>query len=175
MTYELEAGGIEPPSRDGSEKVSTCVVRSIGFSPPVTPIDRLHHWPTRLVSHPLAVECRRWTSPLSSSSDRAGVAHWTGYLRLGSHAQRRVAMFNCVSGFTRPTDNLGTRLSRLHARSSPFAPGDGTPSILQKIRGHTRDSTNQTGRSASKTTFRPHRQRVSSRPSPYAWPVSGAI
>lgn len=87
----MEAGGIEPPSRDGSGETSTRVVGRLflertgaGRQAPV------NSSPT--VSRPRDVRRTARTSPLSSSRGIAGVSRATGYLVLGSHGVRVVAM-----------------------------------------------------------------------------------
>jgi len=52
----------------------------------------------------------------------AGVSWSAGYLLLGSHGIRVVAIYGFVRCFTRPPDNLGTPRFLLLARSNPFAP-----------------------------------------------------
>ena len=51
-----------------------------------------------------------------------GVSWSAGYLFLGSHGIRVVAMYGFARCFTRPPDNLGTPRLLLLARSNPFAP-----------------------------------------------------
>ena len=84
MTYGMEAGGIEPPSRDSFKGASTCIVGRL-FSPPRAPTDRLSRPPARLFSHRDTVRRRFAASPLAAPRGIVGVSRETGYQFLGSH------------------------------------------------------------------------------------------
>ncbi len=59
----MEAGGIEPPSRDGFRATSTCVVDRL-MSGGRAPVDRLSNAPAGLVSYRGTVRRRASASPL---------------------------------------------------------------------------------------------------------------
>jgi len=80
----MEAGGIEPPSRDSFKGASTCIVGRL-FSQPPVPTDRLLRPPARLFSRRDAVRRRIAASPLAAPRGIVDVSRVTGYPFLGSH------------------------------------------------------------------------------------------
>ena len=67
----MEAGGIEPPSRDVSERASTCIVDLLNLRMK-TPIDRIWQPLARPFSHPTGAEQPGQASPLSSLNTTSG-------------------------------------------------------------------------------------------------------
>ena len=80
----MEAGGIEPPSRDSFEGASTCVFGGLILRLQA-PADRLLQPPARLFSRRDAVRRRIAASPLAAPRGIVGVSRATGYQFLGSH------------------------------------------------------------------------------------------
>ena len=88
---ELEAGGIEPPSRDGIQDASTCIVDRL-FLGSADAGRQAAAFPSPTVSYPRAVRRRTRASLLVSSGELAGVIRATGYGFLRSHGKRVVAI-----------------------------------------------------------------------------------
>ena len=86
----MEAGGIEPPSRDGIQDASTCIVDRL-FLGSVDAGRQAASFPSPTVSHPRTVRRRTRASLLVSSGELAGVIRATGYGFLRSHGKREVA------------------------------------------------------------------------------------
>ena len=80
----MEAGGIEPPSRDGIQDASTCIVDRL-FLGLEDAGRQAAPFPSPTVSHPRAVRRHTRASLLVSSSELAGVIRATGYGFLRSH------------------------------------------------------------------------------------------
>ena len=87
----MEAGGIEPPSRDGIQDASTCIVDRL-FLRLADAGRQAATFPSPTVSHPRAVRRRTRASLLVSSGELAGVIRATGYGFLRSHGIRMVAI-----------------------------------------------------------------------------------
>ncbi len=87
----LEAGGIEPPSRDAADDASTCVVGRLIFES-VDAERQASNDPSPMSSHGRAFGRHETASPLSAFHEVAGVPRGTGYLFLGSHGIRVVAI-----------------------------------------------------------------------------------
>ncbi len=75
----MEAGGIEPPSRDVSERASTCVVDLLNLQLK-TPVDRIYQLLARQFSHPTGAEQPGQASPLSSLNTTSGRRRLNGLL-----------------------------------------------------------------------------------------------
>ena len=87
----MEAGGIEPPSRDGIQDASTCIVDRL-FLGSADAGRQASAFPSPTVSRPRAVRRRTRTSLPASSGELAGVIRATGYGFLRSHGIRMVAI-----------------------------------------------------------------------------------
>ena len=122
----MEAGGIEPPSRDGVQAVSTCVVGRLS-SGSRAPADRLSRILRPTVSRGRPVRRRAAASPL------IGALRVSGRHPVGGLPTSRQPWRSCnrhvrfiARCFTRPPDNLGTRPSLQLARSNPIRPRTST-------------------------------------------------
>ena len=87
----MEAGGIEPPSRDVADDASTCIVDRLNLGS-VNAGRQASSDPSPMFSHGVAFGRHDTASPLSSLCEVAGVPSTAGYLFLGSHGIRVVAM-----------------------------------------------------------------------------------
>lgn len=98
MIQIMEAGGIEPPSRDVSEQASTCVVDHFNLAWAVSERqDTASASPAEISRQPHRADGYR--QPTSRRSrPLVGVAGRTGYRFLGSHAQLRVGMYKFLPG-----------------------------------------------------------------------------
>lgn|GEM_PF-2181470 len=119
----MEAGGIEPPSRDGSGNASTCIVdrlnlgsadagRQASAFPSPTGFS-LATGQASVTSQPTGVVARN-----SGRLPRDGLRVFTQPWHMSSCHVKFFA--RCL---TRPPDNLGTPRFLLLARSNPIAPG----------------------------------------------------
>ena len=87
----MEAGGIEPPSRDVFQRASTCVVGHLSFAVNVSGLQDTSK--ARLtISHPTCVNQPSQASPLTSLISTSGRRGMNGSPYLGGHAQLRVGI-----------------------------------------------------------------------------------
>ncbi len=133
----MEAGGIEPPSRDCFRVASTCVV---------DPLFVRHGDADRPASHCLSQTVFSHRNGQTSFQCQLANVVVPNSERLGHDGLpivRQPWHTSCchirfiARGFTRPPDNLGTPQSRLLARSNPIAPVSTTKEVSDNRTNHT--------------------------------------
>ncbi len=119
---QMEAGGIEPPSRDCFRVASTCVVNLLCVRRRDADRHASHGLSQTVVSQQsgqTSLHCQL-TNVVVHNSERLE-NDGLPIVRQPWHTSCCHIRF-IARGFTRPPDNLGTPQSRLLARSNPIAP-----------------------------------------------------